>query len=160
VPNDEPWLDHVPGPSSARRQAQLDVKPSDYAAYEASWEKLKEVVAILHREGVRLVPGPTTSRSRCTAAEVVKSASPTARSGGATLGGAVSRRGPAERRHRARNDADLMLVEGDPTQISAPSARSAGDEGGVVYYPEEIYHRSDRPVRAGGVVAASTARTN
>jgi len=169
VPNDEPWLDHVPGPlQRARRQAQLDVKPSEYAAYEASWEKLKEVVAILHREGVRLVPGTDDIPGFALHSELeawVKAGIPNGKVlEAATLGSArylgVDQQSGAIARGKL---ADLMLVEGDPTKdISAIRKVRLVMKGGVVYYPEEIYRSLGIApfVPAARPVAASTARTN
>jgi hypothetical protein len=169
LPNDEPWLDHVPGPlQRARRQAQLDVKPSDYGAYEASWEKLKEVVAMLHREGVRLVPGTDDIPGFALHSELeawVKAGIPNGKVlEAATLGSArylgVDQQSGAIARGKL---ADLMLVEGDPTQdIGAIRKVRLVMKGGVVYYPEEIYRALGIApfVPAARPVAASSARTN
>ena len=58
APNDLRWLDHVPmSMQRARRQAVLDIKPEQYAKYEASYRKLLQVMDLLHKEGIPLVPG-------------------------------------------------------------------------------------------------------
>jgi len=126
TPNDAPWLDHMPGPlQRSRRHLILDLKPSDYPAYEASWSKLLEVLALLHREGVRLVPGTDDiagfalhseleawAQAGIPNAEVLRMA---------TLGTAQYLGVDQQSGTIARGKlADLLLVAGDPTQdISA-----------------------------------------
>jgi len=146
VPNDEPWLDHMPGPlQRARRQAQLDVKPSDYPAYEASWQKLMEVVALLQREGIRLVPGTDDIPGFALHSELeawAKAGIPNARVlQAATLGAAQYLGVDQQSGTIARGKlADLMLVEGDPTRdIRAIRKVRLVMKGGVFYYPEEIF---------------------
>jgi hypothetical protein len=59
---DAGWIDHAPAAlRRGRRAAALDVKPEQYAAYDASWRKLEETLALLHAAGVPLVPGTDES---------------------------------------------------------------------------------------------------
>jgi CubicO group peptidase (beta-lactamase class C family) len=41
----------------SRKSSVLDVKPEQEAAYAASWKKIEEVVVLLQKEGVPMVPG-------------------------------------------------------------------------------------------------------
>jgi len=146
TPNDAPWLDHMPRPlQRARRQLVLDVKPSDYPTYEASWRKLLDVIALLHREGVRLVPGTDDiagfvlhseleawSQAGIPNAEVLQMA---------TLGTAQYLGVDQQSGTIARGKlADLLLVAGDPTRdIRAIRKVRLVMKGGVVYFPEEVH---------------------
>ncbi|TMB14198.1 MAG: hypothetical protein E6J66_01780 [Deltaproteobacteria bacterium] len=146
TPNDAPWLDHMPGPlQRSRRHLILDLKPSDYPAYEASWSKLLEVLALLNREGVRLVPGTDDiagfalhseleawAQAGIPNAEVLRMA---------TLGTAQYLGVDQQSGTIARGKlADLLLVAGDPTQdISAIRKVRLVMKGVVVYFPEEIH---------------------
>jgi imidazolonepropionase-like amidohydrolase len=146
VPNDAPWLDHMPGPvQRARRQAIVDVKPADYAAYEASWRKLQEVVALLHREGIRLLPGTDDTAGFMLHSELEA----WARAGipnvdvlqAATLGTARYLGVDQESGVIAPGKlADLLLVAGDPTtDMGAIRKVRLVMKGGVLYFPEEIH---------------------
>ena len=156
-PNDAGWLDHVPAPvQRSRRQAIVDVKPAEYGAYEASYRKLLEVMRVLHREGIPLLPGTDDVagfglhseleqwvRAGISNADVLRAA---------TLGSArhfgVDQRSGSIARGKL---ADLLLVAGDPTKdMTAIRKVRLVMKGGVVYYPEEIY-------RALGIVPFAPA---
>ena len=145
-PNDVPWLDHVPAPVQRnRRQAIVDVKPSEYGAYEASQRKLFEVMSVLHREGIRLLPGTDDIAGVTLHSELEQWVSAGIPNGDvlrmATLEtarylGVDQRSGSIERGKLA----DLLLVDGDPTKdISAIRKVRLVMKGGVVYFPEEIH---------------------
>jgi hypothetical protein len=157
VPNDAPWLDHMPGPvQRSRRQAILDVKPSDYAAYEASWKKLLEVMALLHREGIRLLPGTDDTPGFTLHSELevwTQAGIPNAQVLQAATIGAARYLGADQQSGTiaAGKLADLLLVAGDPTRdIGAIRKVRLVMKGGAVYYPEEIH-------RALGIVPFAPA---
>ena len=53
-----PWIDHMPvAVQRSRKTAVLDVKPDQYAAYDASWKKLEDALLMLYQNGIPLVPG-------------------------------------------------------------------------------------------------------
>lgn len=145
-PNDAPWLDHVPPPlQRARRQAIVDVKPEQYPTYEASYRKLQEVLALLHKEGITLLPGTDDvagftlhseleqwAKAGIPNADVLRAAT----LGSARVFGVDQRSGSIGRGKLA----DLMLVAGDPTKdIAAIRRVRLVMKGGVVYFPEEIH---------------------
>jgi len=146
VPNDAPWLEHMPGPvQRSRRQAIVDVKPADYGAYEASWRKLQEVAALLHREGIRLLPGTDDIAGLMLHSELEAWAAagiPTIDVlQAATLGTARYLGVDQESGSIAPGKlADLLLVAGDPTtDIGAIRKVRLVMKGGVLYFPEEIH---------------------
>ncbi len=53
------WIDHVPAPVQRdRRSLILDIKPEQYAGLRGELEEAgADIIALLHREGVPLVPG-------------------------------------------------------------------------------------------------------
>lgn len=144
---DAPWLDHMPVPvQRARRAAALDVKPAQFAAYEASSRKLDEVLSMLQRAGVPLVPGTDDGMAGVTlpseleawahagipAADVLKAATV----GSARWLGEDPRSGRVAPGMRA----DLMLVPGDPTRdLSVLRRVRLVMKDGAVYLPEEIH---------------------
>lgn len=146
APTDAPWLDHVPAPiQRSRRAAVLDVKPAQYAAYEASWKKLLDVIRLLHREGIQLVPGTDDTPGFMLHSELeawVKAGlSPAEVLRAATLG-AARYLGTDQRLGTIAPGklADLLLVDGDPTKdISAVRKVRLVVKGGAIYLPEEIH---------------------
>jgi hypothetical protein len=146
VSSDAPWLDHMPGPvQRLRRTAFLEVKPEQEAAYEASWRKLQDIVAMLDREGIRLLPGTDDMAGFFLHSELeawVTAGLPAARVLQlATLGCASYMGRDQELGSIAQGKlADLLLVEGDPTKdIGAIRRVRMVMKGGAVYYPEEIH---------------------
>ena len=148
TPSDAPWLDHMPGPvQRARRTTALDVKPEQYAAYEAAWRNLLKTLALLDREGIRLVPGTDDMPGFTLHSEFEIWAQAGIPNGRilqiATLGCARYLGRDQDLGSIARGKlADLMLVAGDPTKdISAIRQVRLVMKGGAVYYPEEIYSK-------------------
>ncbi|GAO04968.1 amidohydrolase family protein [Anaeromyxobacter sp. PSR-1] len=144
---DAPWLDHMPVPvQRARRTAVLDVKPGQYAAYEASSRKLDEVVLMLHRAGIPLVPGTDDGMAGVTLHSELEA---WARAGipaadalrAATIGSARwLREDQRSGRVAPGMRADLMLVPGDPTRdLSVLRRVRLVMKDGAVYLPEEIH---------------------
>jgi hypothetical protein len=146
VPSDAPWIDHMPGPvQRLRRQAFLEVKPEQEAAYAASWRKLEQVLLLLDREGIRLLPGTDDTAGFTLHSELEAWSTAGISSGrvlqAATLGCAGYLGRDQDLGSIAQGKlADLVLVEGDPTKdISAVRRVRLVMKGGAVYYPEEIH---------------------
>ena len=145
-PVNAPWLDHVPGPVKRdRKSTLLDIKPAQYPAYEASQRRQDEFVALLHREGIPLVPGTDDvaglglhSELECWAHAGI---SPSATLTAATLGGArfLGRDGELGSIAVGKR-ADLYLVEGDPLKdIHDIRKGRLVVKDGVFYFPDEIH---------------------
>jgi hypothetical protein len=145
-PNDAPWLDHVPAPvQRSRRSAVLDVKPEQYAAYEASWRKLLEIVRTLHAQGTRLVPGTDDVPGFTLDSELeawVKAGLPPGEVLRAATLGAARYLGEDQRLGTIApgKTADLLVVDGDPTKdVSAVRKVRLVMKGGAIFLPEEIH---------------------
>ena len=145
-PSDAPWLEHMPAAlQRMRKTAALDVKPEQYPAYDASWKKLEETLALLHRNGIQLVPGTDDVAGMVLLSELeawVQAGIPAADTLRlATLGGAKFLGLEREQGRVARGQrADLYLVDGDPTQdIGALRKGRLVLKGGAYFYPDEIH---------------------
>ena len=157
-------LDHLPVPvQRSRRSTVLDVKPEQYPLYEASWQKLLEVIALLDREGIRLLPGTDDFAGFMLHSEleawVAAGLAPGRALRAATLDAAAYLGTDQRLGSVARGKlADLVLVDGDPTRdISALRRVRLVVKGGVLYSPEEIHRALGiRPFAtgAGGPFAA------
>lgn len=145
-PSDAGYLSHMPSPfQRSRKVMDLDIKPGQDAAYRASFQRLLDLIGEAHAQGIRIIPGtddmPGFALHR--ELELYRAAGiPAARvlqiatlecakylgrdqSSGSIVPGKV---------------ADLVLVEGDPTQdISAVRRARLVMKDGAIYYPEEIY---------------------
>jgi hypothetical protein len=141
-----PWLDHMPMVvQRARRSLSLDVKPTQYALYDASWKRVEEALRMLHREGVTLVPGTDDTAGVMLHSELevwVQAGIPApATLTAATLG--VARLLGVDRQVGSIAPgklADLYLVDGDPTQdIRAIRKGRLVVTNGAYYYPDEIH---------------------
>jgi hypothetical protein len=146
APGDETWLVHLPvSVQRGWRAATLDVKPEQYPTYEASWKKLLELLALLDREGIALVPGTDSLPGVGLHSELeawVESGIPPAR----VLTGATLRSArhialdPRLGMLRPGAPADLLLVPGDPTRdISLLRQARLVMTRGATYFPEEIH---------------------
>jgi imidazolonepropionase-like amidohydrolase len=140
------FLSHVPvSVQRSRAGAALDLKPSQFATYDASWKKLEQTLKLLHDEGIPLVPGTDDIaglvlhseleewvRSGIPAADVLRAA---------TLGSAKFLGQEANLGLIARGRvADLYLVDGDPTKdISAIRKGRLVIKGDALYFPDELY---------------------
>jgi len=145
-PVDLPWLDHVPtAVARDRRSLILDIKPEQYPAYEASLKRQEEVLALLHREGVPLVPGTDDIAGLGLHSEleswVHAGLTPKDVLTAATLGGARFLGKEAELGTIAVGKrADLYLVEGDPVKdIHDIRKGRLVVKDGVLYFPDEIH---------------------
>jgi hypothetical protein len=164
-PTDVAWIDHVPvAVQRARRTAWLDVKPEQYPLYEASWRKLQEIVALLDRQGVRLVPGTDDFPGLMLHSELeswVKAGIPPGRVlrlatlDSARYLGTDQRTGTIAR----GKSADLLLVDGDPTRdISAIRKVRLVMKGGALYLPEEILSGMGIKPFATGIATVAPSR--
>ncbi len=142
----EAWLGHMPGPvQRARRTAVLDMKPGQLPLYRAAWEKLLVALRMLHDEGIRIIPGTDDVPGFMLHSELEvygRAGIPNARVLQiATLESARY----LGREHelgsiRPGRRADLMLVDGDPTQDlgALRQARLVMKDGDVIL-PEDVY---------------------
>ncbi len=144
-PVDAPWLEHVPAPVKRdRKSTLLDIKPAQYAAYEASQKRQDEFVAFLHREGIPLVPGtddvPGVGLHSELESWVHAGISPADTLVAATLGGARFLGRDAELGSiSVGKRADLYLVEGDPLKdIHQIRKGRLVVKDGVLYFPDEM----------------------
>ena len=145
-PTDAPWIDHVPAAVQRdRRSLVLDVKPEQYARYDASWKKLEQILVTLHREGVPMVPGTDELAGLVLHGEleswVTAGLTPLDALRAATLGGARFLGREAELGTIAVGKrANLYLVDGDPlTDIHAIRKGRLAVKDGALFYPDEIF---------------------
>jgi hypothetical protein len=165
-PSDEPWLDHMPvAIQRARRSAVLDVKPEQYKDYDASWKKLEEILVMLYRNNIPLVPGTDDTAGMVLHSELetwVKAGIPaSAVLSMATLGGARYLGLDGQQGTIAPGKlADLYLVSGDPTEdIGAIRKGRLVVKGGNVYYPDDIYQALGiKPFEAHASASAPAGR--
>jgi len=144
-PVDSGWLEHVPAPVQRdRRSLILDIKPEQYPAYDASLKRQDDIIALLHREGVPMVPGTDDVAGLGLHSEleswVHAGISPKDTLIAATLGGArflglESDLGTISVGKRA----DLYLVHGDPL-VDIRNIRKGRlvVKGGAFYFPDEM----------------------
>jgi hypothetical protein len=145
-PTDAPWIEHVPGAVQRdRRTLVLDLKPEQYARYDASWKKLEQVLVTLHREGIPLVPGTDDLAGLVLHGEleswVAAGLTPVDVLRATTLGGARFLGREAELGTIAAGKrANLYLVEGDPlTDIHAIRRGRLVVKDGALFFPDEIH---------------------
>ncbi len=138
--------DHVPvGQQREWRTNSMDVTAENVAKYRESYRRLLEFTALMHRAGVPMVAGTDEIAGFTLHRELelyVKAGMPAAEAlriatwNGATYCGVDDRLGSIERGKQA----DLILVEGDPTQnISDIRRISFVLKEGVAFYPAEVY---------------------
>ena len=144
-PVDAPWLEHVPAPvKRSRISAELDIKPAQFATYEASRKRMDEFLALLHREGIAMVPGTDDIAGLHLHSELERwvsaGISPADTLSAATLGGARFLGREAELGTiTVGKRADLYLVDGDPlTDIHAIRRGRLVVKDGVLYFPDEL----------------------
>jgi hypothetical protein len=145
-PADLPWLDHMPvAIQRSRKSAVLDVRPEQYADYDASWKKLEDTLLMLYNAGIPLVPGTDDVAGMVLHGELeawVRAGIPaSAVLGMATLGGARFLGLDGQLGTIAPGKlADLYLVDGDPTvNIGTIRKGRLVVKGGNVYFPDEIH---------------------
>jgi imidazolonepropionase-like amidohydrolase len=144
---DVAYLDHMPiGYQRYRKRSFVDFQtPQQEQFYRDSFQRLVDVIAALHREGIRLLPGTDDATGFTVHRELelyVQAGIPPAQTLQlATLGveqylGRDQDLGTIEPGKRA----DLVLVEGDPAaDISAVRRVRMVVKDDSIYYPDEIY---------------------
>src|SRR5262245_40642448 len=127
------------------RQTVLDVPPEKFPTYDASYKKLQEILVLLHKEGIPLVPGTDDVPGLMLHSELEAwvqagiSAPDTLRA--ATIGSArfLGTNQTVGAVASGRNS-DLLLVAGDPTKdITAIRKVRLVMKGSAVYFPDEMY---------------------
>jgi imidazolonepropionase-like amidohydrolase len=165
-PGDVAYLDHVPiGYQRERKRAYVQFKDAaEEKTYERSVQKMLDLMRLLHKEGVRMLPGTDNdtgftvhrelelyAQAGIPPAEVLRMATYDC---DAYLGNAEDL-GSIE----PGKLADFMLVAGDPTKdISAVRQIRLVMKDGLMYLPSEIYSALGiRPfTRAPQIVQPST----
>lgn len=144
---DADYLDHMPiGYQRYRKRSFVTIRsPEDDQAYKDGFAKVLDVLALLHKEGVQLLPGTddTTGFTVHRELELYTKAgiSPAEALKIGTLDSAAylgrdHERGTIEQGKLA----DFVLVAGDPTQDIREIKRARMVlKGGAVYFPAEIY---------------------
>lgn len=142
-------LDHMPIGFQRQRKRTYVTLGSDAEdeAYRRGFVKIVELIGLLHREGVKLLPGTddATGFGLHRELEIYAMAGipPADALRMATLDAARHLGHEAERGSIAPGKlADLVLVDGDPTRdISAIRNVRMVMQGGVIFFPAEIYER-------------------
>lgn len=148
---DSAYLDHMPiGYQRYRKRSFVDIP--DAAAdrrYREAFQRILETLALLHDEGIRLLPGTDDGTGFTVHRElelyVEAGLAPAEALRLATLG-AEEYLGRADRLGTIAPGmlADFFLVEGDPTaDIRAIRRPRLVVTGGVLYFPHEIYAALD-----------------
>ncbi|MFN7726944.1 MAG: amidohydrolase family protein [Rubrivivax sp.] len=127
------------------KSAEMDLAGPKLATFRASFQRMVEFTVALHRAGVPLVPGTDGWAGIGLLRELelyVKGGIPAgealriATSQSARIAGEGALRGRIQRGYAA----DLVLVEGDPTQdITALRRNSLVFQGRVAYAPDQVY---------------------
>lgn len=144
---DAPYLSHMPiGYQRFRQRSFVTIAdPQEDARYRKGFERLVETLGLLHRAGIRLLPGTDDGtgvsvhrelelyvRAGMTPAQALRAGSLDA---AAYLGQDHDRGSIAPGKL-----AELVLVAGDPTtDISEVRRARMVIAGGAIYYPAEIY---------------------
>jgi imidazolonepropionase-like amidohydrolase len=143
----EDFLSHMPiGFQRYRKRSFVTIAGKAEAdAYQSGYDKMLETIAMLHKQGIRLLPGTDDATGFSVQREIelyVKAGlTPAEALRTATLG-AEEFLGRADRLGSIAKGklADFVLVPGDPTKdISAIRRPRMVLRGGVVYFPSEIY---------------------
>jgi hypothetical protein len=146
-PGQEDFLSHMPiGFQRYRKRSFVTIADkAEDAAYQSGFAKVLETIGMLHREGIRLLPGTDDATGFSVQRELelyVKAGfTPAEALRTGTLGaeeflGRTDRLGTIARGKLA----DFVLVPGDPTSdISAIRRPRMVVRGGVIYFPSEIY---------------------
>lgn len=145
-PSDAGHLSHLPSPyQRSRKVMDLDIKPGQDGAYRASFQRLLDLIREVHAQGIRIIPGtddmpgftlhrelelyqaagiPAPRVLQIATLECAKYLGRDQSSGSVAPG----------------KVADLLLVDGDPTQdISVIRRARLVMKDGAIYYPEEIH---------------------
>jgi hypothetical protein len=147
LPDDRYYMEHMPiGYQRYRKRSYVTIKtPEEDASYTKSFDKLIEIVGMLHKNGVPLLPGTDDGlgisvkrelelyvKAGMTPAEALRVATYDMEK----YFGRDQQLGSIERGKLA----DFFLVRGDPTRdINALHDMRMVLKGGYVYFPNEIY---------------------
>jgi imidazolonepropionase-like amidohydrolase len=146
-PGQEDFLSHMPiGFQRYRKRSFVTIADkAEDAAYQSGFAKVLETIGMLHREGIRLLPGTDDNTGFSVQRElelyVNAGFTPAEALRAGTLGaeeflGRADRLGTIARGKLA----DFVLVPGDPTKdISAIRHPRMVVRSGVIYFPPEIY---------------------
>jgi len=142
-----------------QRSAEMDLEGAKLKAFRASFERMMQMIVALHRAGVTLVAGTDGLeglglqrelalyvQAGIPAPEVLRIAT----HNGARVSGQGATRGRIEKGFAA----DLLLVNGDPSQdITALRKASLVIQGRVAYAPERLYEAMGlKPFVAGATL--------
>lgn len=146
-PSFAPVIDHLPIAyrRDARRTYMPLASPEEDQRYRQAFHKMLDVLGLLHKRGIRLLPGTDNREGFALHRElelyVMAGIPPAEVLGIATLG--MARYLGRDRDHGSiepGKKADMVLLTGDPTRdISAVRRASAVFKGGYLYRPDEIY---------------------
>lgn len=147
------------------RVAEMDLDGAKLKAYRSSYERMMQMIVALHRAGVTLVAGTDGLaglglhrelalyvRAGIPAPEVLRIAT----LNGARIAGQSATRGRIQRGY----EADLVLIDGDPSQdITALRKASLVIQGRVAYTPDRIYEAIGfKPFVAGAAMETPPRR--
>lgn len=145
-PGDVDYLDHVPvGYQRYRKRTIAPFKDAaEDRAYFKSFDKIIDVMRMLHDDGIRLLPGTDDETGFTVHREIelyAKAMSNGDALSAATLGCEEYFRNDRQAGTIERGKlAELVLVAGDPTKdIKAIKRPRMVMKGGAIYYPSEIY---------------------
>ena len=138
-------IDHLPvSTQRGYRTNTFDITAKSYARNKAGYDKMRDLVGRLHRAGITLVSGTDGQPGLMLHRELelyVDAGIPAAEAlriatwNGAKVSGSLDRLGSIS----VGKQADLVLVDGDPTQdISLVRKPLLVLRNGVAYYPDEI----------------------
>lgn len=144
---DADYLEHMPiGYQRYRKRSFVTIKsPAEDQAYKDGFAKVLEVLAMLHKEGIQLLPGTDDTTGFTVHRELelyTKAGIPASEAlrlgtlASAEYLGRDHERGTIEQGKLA----DFVLVAGDPTQdIREIKKARMVLKGGAIYFPSEIY---------------------
>jgi len=143
----EDFLSHMPiGFQRYRKRSFVTIADkAEAAAYRSGYEKMLETIGMLHRQGIRLLPGTDDATGFSVQREIelyVKAGlTPAEALRAGTLGAEEFFRRTDRLGSIAQGKlADLVLVPGDPTRdITAIRRPRMVMRGGTIYFPSEIY---------------------
>lgn len=146
-PGDAPYLDHMPiGYQRYRKRTFVPLDdPADDERYRVAFDKLLDVIKLLHDRGVRLLIGTDDATGFTVHRELelyVEAGLTPAESLRIATFGAAEYLGQTNRLGAIAPGmaADFFLVPGDPTKdISVIRQMRLVASRGTIYYPEEIY---------------------
>jgi len=146
-PGQEDFLSHMPiGFQRYRKRSYVTLaNAADDLAYQSGFAKVLETIGMLHRQGIRLLPGTDDATGFSVLRELelyVKAGMTPAEALRAGTLGAEEYMGRADRVGSIAQGklADFVLVAGDPTRdITAIKRPRMVMKGGVIYIPSEIY---------------------